>query len=380
MTREEAITYWKHRSEHIHEWLTENECKEIAEYGEAIDMAISALEEEYVQVEADTLPPKVPLEWMTQGIILLPRKDYEKLRKGLEEWQSVADMPQTEPSDLISRHEALMELNGACSNWQDDAKVAEIIQALPSVSVESKATENKYDCDLISRADLIAQLEEWKKNPNNDDSSVDMVNHFIGIIKAQPSAEQVTSKLKNPCDSLLTEDSEDSKEQKSKLDLISRAELIKHFKTFNEKYLTLDTICDEVQSAPSVSVPQGDLVSRTEAVEEIERAKEAKGTNAFKAGLVCAKGIVQSVPSVSAERVGEWIPCSEKLPEYDKEVLVTLWGDVIDVGHFSYEERGVGLTFSTNDFELRGKDVFEEVNAWQPLPKPYEAKMKGGAE
>ena len=34
-------------------------------------------------------------------------------------------------------------------------------------------------------------------------------------------AEQVTSKLKNPCDSLLTEDSEDSKEQKSKLDLIS---------------------------------------------------------------------------------------------------------------------------------------------------------------
>ena len=32
------------------------------------------------------------------------------------------------------------------------------------------------------------------------------------------SAEQVTSKLKKPCDSLLTEDSEDSKEQKSKLD------------------------------------------------------------------------------------------------------------------------------------------------------------------
>ena len=49
------------------------------------------------------------------------------------------------------------------------------------------------DCDLISRADLIVQLEEWKKNPNNDDSSVDMVNHFIGIIKAQPSAERVPS-------------------------------------------------------------------------------------------------------------------------------------------------------------------------------------------
>ena len=38
-------------------------------------------------------------------------------------------------------------------------------------------------------------------------------------------SEQVTSKLKNPCDSLLTDDKDDSKEQKSKLDLISRAEV-----------------------------------------------------------------------------------------------------------------------------------------------------------
>ena len=34
--------------------------------------------------------------------------------------------------DLISRADALRELNGACSNWEDDAKVAEIIHALPS--------------------------------------------------------------------------------------------------------------------------------------------------------------------------------------------------------------------------------------------------------
>ena len=39
-------------------------------------------------------------------------------------------------------------------------------------------------------------------------------------------SEQVTSKLKNPCDSLLTDDSAECKEQKSKLDLISRADAI----------------------------------------------------------------------------------------------------------------------------------------------------------
>lgn len=121
------------------------------------------------------------------------------------------------------------------------------------VSANKSTDQNGADVpsgDLISRADLISELEEWKKNPNNDDSSVDMVNHFIGIIKALPSAEhkhcwdckhyepkynvchapevvkQVTSKLKNPCDSLLTDDNDNSKEQKSKLDLISRADAI----------------------------------------------------------------------------------------------------------------------------------------------------------
>lgn len=39
---------------------------------------------------------------------------------------------ETHDTDLISRADALGELNGACSNWEDDAKVAEIINALPS--------------------------------------------------------------------------------------------------------------------------------------------------------------------------------------------------------------------------------------------------------
>lgn len=41
-----------------------------------------------------------------------------------------------------------------------------------------------------------------------------------------PSAEQVISKLNNPCNSFLTEESNGSKEHKSKLDLISRQDVI----------------------------------------------------------------------------------------------------------------------------------------------------------
>lgn len=53
--------------------------------------------------------------------------------------------------DLISREDALRELNGACSNWEDDAKVQEIVMAIPSA---------KPTGDLISRADAIEAVTD----------------------------------------------------------------------------------------------------------------------------------------------------------------------------------------------------------------------------
>lgn len=52
MTKEEAIAYWKQRSKHIHDWLTHNEdAWFVAEYVEAIDMAIDALQTDIVRCE-----------------------------------------------------------------------------------------------------------------------------------------------------------------------------------------------------------------------------------------------------------------------------------------------------------------------------------------
>lgn len=56
--------------------------------------------------------------------------------------------------DYISRADALMELNGVCSNWQDDAKVADIIHALPSADAVSR--EAHYD----AVANRITDMEE----------------------------------------------------------------------------------------------------------------------------------------------------------------------------------------------------------------------------
>ena len=60
--------------------------------------------------------------------------------------------------------------------------------------------------------------------------------------QTEPSEKQVTSKLKNPCDSLLTEDTDGSKEQKSKLepsDLISREAVREKLHTFDMQELYL---------------------------------------------------------------------------------------------------------------------------------------------
>jgi hypothetical protein len=79
--------------------------------------------------------------------------------------------------------------------------------------------------DLISRQDAIDILDDFEADIElGERDSYKRYREKLLSFPSAPSAEaeQVTGKLKNPCDSLLTADSEACKEQKSKLDLISR--------------------------------------------------------------------------------------------------------------------------------------------------------------
>ena len=90
--------------------------------------------------------------------------------------------------------------------------------------------------DLIRRADAFeAKLEYrnedmWDKEKSTYNKGWNDCNDaWVAIIKALPSAEaiQVTDKLNKYDDSLLKTDSEACKEQKSKLDLISREDVVR---------------------------------------------------------------------------------------------------------------------------------------------------------
>ena len=56
-----------------------------------------------------------------------------------------------------------------------------------------------------------------------------------------------------------------------------------------------------------------------------------------------------------------WIPCSERLPEKDKLVLVTVWNGVSIAWRNIY-----GGWESAEDIYEKG-----DVTAWMPLPEPY---------
>ena len=67
-------------------------------------------------------------------------------------------------------------------------------------------------------------------------------------------------------------------------------------------------------------------------------------------------------------KVGEWIPCSERLPEDDSTVLGWLKWQAFDINPYAFVWFDKGEWCS----EMYSFDD-GDVQAWMPLPEPYKA-------
>lgn len=70
------------------------------------------------------------------------------------------------------------------------------------------------------------------------------------------------------------------------------------------------------------------------------------------------------------DRLGQWIPCSEKLPEEEEYILLSFANYTgLDIGR--YENDGENDNFYPGDEEETYASYGLIVNAWMPLPEPY---------
>lgn len=93
---------------------------------------------------------------------------------------------------------------------------------------------------------------------------------------------------------------------------------------------------------------------------------------------------IEALPSIE---IPQWVPCSERLPEEDVEVLISYRykegeGDTshVDIDITTYGQMYFGGNKVGNHKHWRAPfEYFEsnyEVIAWMPLPKPYKEEEK----
>lgn len=70
------------------------------------------------------------------------------------------------------------------------------------------------------------------------------------------------------------------------------------------------------------------------------------------------------------DKLGQWIPCSERLPEEEEYILLSFANYTgLDIGR--YENDGENDKFYPGDEEETYASYGLIVNAWMPLPEPY---------
>ena len=113
-----------------------------------------------------------------------------------------------------------------------------------------------------------------------------------------------------------------------------------------------------------------DLISRAEAIEAFDGTKVGEKNcteydSGYNDGIDFAVSTLSVLPSAQ-----QWIPCSERLPDTGKIVLVC--GKMGGIYTAIYSKQRAD--WDNGWWKLNSKSHRCDPKAWMPLPKPYEEK------
>ena len=92
----------------------------------------------------------------------------------------------------------------------------------------------------------------------------------------------------------------------------------------------------------------------------------------FGIGMITLECMDELMAMIADRPQGEWIPCSERLPNENGDYLVTLENGVVKILGYSTTQRTTypkGFYHIEDGFSWR--QVQNPVVAWMPLPKPW---------
>ena len=121
--------------------------------------------------------------------------------------------------------------------------------------------------------------------------------------------------------------------------------------------MNLSFVLGKISEVPTIEVSE-DAISKAYLLNKI---------NAYMTGsqqVEYMKSIIENAPSViPKQKEGEWIPCSERLPEIGQKVLASTKKTVFTQVFKGYHSDPKRWAWENNRVK--------RIEAWQPLPEPW---------